>query len=268
METLGLRLLAGRSFSADQTSDEDLAYLLNETGARRLGWTPEEAVGMPFKTEDAAPEGRVVGVVEDFHLESLHEEIDPVVLQLRDAESWSGSRYLIARLAPAAIPDAMAHLEQEMRRLVPDEPFEYEFLDAVFDQMYRTEQRLSQIFTSFAVLAILIACLGLFGLASFTAEQRTKEIGIRKVLGASVPGIITLLSKDFVKLVTIAFIIAAPLAYFAMQKWLEDFAYRIEISWPIFLMAGLAALGIALMTVSGQALRAALTDPVKALRYE
>jgi putative ABC transport system permease protein len=162
----------------------------------------------------------------------------------------------------------MAHLERVMKKFAPGEPFEYAFLDDTFDAMYRTEERLSQIFTSFAGLAIFIACLGLFGLAAFAAEIRTKEIGIRKVLGASVPNIVALLSREFVLLVAVAFVVAAPVAYLAMDRWLADFAYRIAMPPTLFAAAGLLALSIALATVSYQALKAALADPVKALRYE
>ena len=153
-------------------------------------------------------------------------------------------------------------------RLVPGQLFRYSFVGDDFDLLYRNEDKLRDVFGYFAAIAIFIACLGLFGLAAFTAGQRTKEIGVRKALGATVPGIVLLLSKEFTKLVALAFVVAAPPAYFFMNRWLQDFAYRIEISWPIFLMAGLAALGVALLTVSYQAVRAALADPVKSLRYE
>jgi putative ABC transport system permease protein len=175
---------------------------------------------------------------------------------------------LVARLAPERIRPAMQHLEGLVARYAPGEPFEYEFLDDAFDAMYRTEQRLGQVFTSFAVLAIFVACLGLFGLAAYTAEVRTKEIGIRKVMGASVTSIVRLLSKDFVVLVALAFVVAAPVAYYAMNRWLADFAYRIDIRAGEFVVVGLVALAVALATVGYQAVRAALADPVKALRYE
>ncbi len=155
-----------------------------------------------------------------------------------------------------------------MQTFSPDYPFDYYFLDEAFDQLYVAEQKMGQILGVFTVLALGIACLGLFGLGAYAAEQRTREIGVRKVLGASVGGIVLLLSKDFTRLVLIAFVVAVPVAYFAMSRWLEDFAYRIDLSWPIFLMAGSLALAIALATVSYQAIRAALADPVKALRYE
>jgi putative ABC transport system permease protein len=266
VQTLGLHLVAGRNFSADQPSDIERAYVINETAARRLGWTPEEAIGQPFKSASAGPEGEVIGVVQDFHIGSLRDPIGPVVIQLH--ESWHGAGHLIARLTPTAIPETMDHLKALIERVAPDEPFTYQFLDDLFDEMYRTEQRLGKIFTTVAILAIFIACLGLFGLASYAAETRTKEIGIRKVLGASVSAIVALLSKDFIKLVAIAFVLAVPLAYVAMHRWLEDFAYHIAISWWVFALAGLAGLVVALLTVSYQSIKAALADPVKSLRYE
>ena len=269
VETLGIALVAGRDFSVDQPSDETRAYLLNKTAVKQLGWTPEQAVGKPFKLgSNEAPEGEVIGVVEDFHIASLHREIGPVVLQLREDPTWSTSGLLIARLAPDGLREAMAHLARQLEHYAPEAPFEYEFLQDTFDAMYRTEHRLSQVFTSFALLAIFISCLGLFGLTAYTAETRTKEIGIRKVFGATLLNIITLLTKSFLKLILIAFIVAAPLAYVVMHRWLEDFAYRVEISWWIFLLAGLLALAIAWLTVSYQSIKAALANPTKSLRYE
>lgn len=270
VETLGLSVLAGRSFSEDFSADLTRAYVLNEAAARELGWSSEEAVGKSFKLSGSqeTPEGEVIGVVEDFHIASLHQEIEPIVLQLREDDSWSTSYVLIVKLAPDGIRGAVEHIEQQFARAAPGETFQYEFLDDRFDAMYRTEQRLSRIFTTFAALAILIACLGLFGLAAFTAQRRTKEIGIRKVLGASVAGIMALLSKDFLTLVGIAFVVAAPVAYFGMNRWLEDFAYRIEIGPGVFLLVGALAFIIAVATVSYQSMKAALADPAKSLRYE
>ncbi len=166
------------------------------------------------------------------------------------------------------LPGTLAHLEATWTTFIPERPFEYYFLDASFDQLYRAEQRAATLFSVFTGLSLVIACLGLFGLAAFTAEQRTKEIGVRKVLGASLTDIVVLLSKGFATLVAVAFVVAVPLAYFAMDRWLQNFAYRIEISWPIFLIAGLSVLLVALLTVSYQAVKAALTDPVESLRYE
>ncbi len=269
LETLEIDLVAGRTFSRTRPADEQRAYLINETAARQLGWTPEEAVGKPFKpnADEESSFGAVIGVVEDFHTESLHEAIQPVVLSLH-AFPWLGApNRLAARLAPDAIQAGLRHIE-EVRARFTDEPFEYTLLDEEFAAMYREERRLGQVFGGFAAIAILLACLGLFGLAAYAAERRTKEIGIRKVLGAPISSIVALLSKDFLKLVLIAFVIAAPVAYFAMQKWLQEFAYHIELGVGVFMFAGGLAVAIALATVSYQAIRAALADPVNALRSE
>ncbi len=266
VETLRLELVAGRDFSRERPSDEERAYLLNETAAEALGWTPEEAIGKSFSSRGDTP-GEVVGVVKDFHTKSLHEQIEPVVIQLHEVRGMSAPSVLAARLAPDAIQAGLRHIEAVRARFT-NEPFEYTFLDDEFAEMYRTERRLGQVFGGFAGIAILLACLGLFGLAAFAAERRTKEIGIRKVLGASATSIVGLLSKDFLKLVLVAFVIAAPVAYWAMSTWLEDFAYRIELGPGVFLAAGAAALVIALLAVSSQAIRAALANPVNALRSE
>jgi putative ABC transport system permease protein len=258
--TLGIELAEGRGFSDRFSGDAEGAILINETAARELGW--EDPLGKTIQFR--AKPRQVVGVVRDFHLEDMRTEIAPVMLQL----SPEASRYYVVKFNTDNLSALLANLDQTWQRFVPDQPFDYSFLDDDFAAMYRNEQRLGQLFTVFATLTILIACLGLFGLAAFTTEQRTKEIGIRKVLGASVTNLVGLLSKDFLLLITLACCIAAPLAYFAMQTWLDDFAYRVDISWGIFLMAGLTALGIALLTVSYQAIKAAIADPVQSLRYE
>jgi len=208
----------------------------------------------------------VIGVVKDFHYESLHSEIAPVVIHPLDV--WGDARVLAVRIRPEQVSETLADLQAEWETFVPGETFAYSFLDQDFDNLYRAEQRTGLTFGVFSILAMAVACLGLFGLAAFMTEQRTKEIGVRKVLGASAGGIVALLSRDFVKLVGIAFVLAAPVAYLTMDRWLQAFAYRIEISWRIFLIAGLAACGVALLTVSYQSVRAALADPVKSLRYE
>ena len=213
---------------------------------------------------DDEPDLHVIGVVKDFHFSSLQTEIRPMALQM----SSDGYRYLTVRISPQEISSTLAFLEQQWSTLAPAYPFEYTFVDEAFARNYTATQRLSETIRAFTLLAILVACLGLFGLVSFTTEQRTKEIGVRKVLGASVTGIWILLSKDFLKLVAVAFVVAAPLAYVAMNRWLEEFAYRVDVSWPIFVMAGVAALLVALLTVSYQSIKAALGNPVDSLRYE
>ena len=264
LPTLGLEVIEGRSLSERLASDTVGAFLINETAARQFGWTEPlgKALLNPFNRQ---PMGRVIGVVRDFHVASLHEEIKPLVYVTGARRNY---RHLIVRFNPGQVEETMAFLEQQWSTFAPGRAFTYFFLDEQYDALYRFEQRLSQLIGLFALLAVLVACLGLFGLAAFTATQRTKEIGIRKALGATVGGIVVLLSKDFIKLVLWAVVLAAPVAYLAAQHWLEGFAYRVEISWGIFLMVGSLALALALVTVGYQAVRAALTDPVKALRYE
>jgi len=267
VETLGLTLVAGRDFAPEFTADS-ASVLLNEAAVKALGW--EDPVG---KRLEAPPVDApyplvytVIGVVKDFHYESLHSEIAPVVIHPLDV--WGDARVLAVRIRPEQVSETLADLQAEWETFVPGETFAYSFLDQDFDNLYRAEQRTGLTFGVFSILAMAVACLGLFGLAAFMTEQRTKEIGVRKVLGASAGGIVALLSRDFVKLVGIAFVLAAPVAYLTMDRWLQAFAYRIEISWRIFLIAGLAACGVALLTVSYQSVRAALADPVKSLRYE
>lgn len=261
LDVFGIELAAGRGFSREPATDTLGAALINETAARALGWTPQEAVGQHFTHNNG--ERTIVGVVKDFHTQSMHLPIAPMAIRLESA--WMG--YISAKVRPEALPETIAFLEQSVKQFSPY-PFEYQFLDAHFDQLYKAELRMGETFGFFTILALLIASLGLFGLAAFAAEQRTKEIGIRKVLGADVRGLVALLSMDFLKLVGIAFVVGAPVAYFAMQRWLEDFAYRIELGPGVFMLAGGAALVIALLAVSYQSVRAALADPVRSLRYE
>ncbi len=266
LETLDLDLVDGRFFSRDFTTDST-AVILNEAAVKEFGFTLEETVGKrlvsPGFGEDEEQLIPVIGVVKDFHYQSLRDEIRPLGMFI-----GRNLTYLAVRVQPDDLGGTLAAFESQWQSFAPEQPFTYSFLDNDVDALYRADQRTGNYFIVFAIIAIFIACLGLFGLAAFTAEQRTKEIGVRKVLGASVLSIIVLLSKEFTKLVAIAFVVAAPLAFFAMDRWLQDFAFRVDISWPIFLMAGLAALGIAWLTVSYQSIRAALTNPVEALRYE
>ena len=264
LDTYEINLKQGRAFSMDFATDSS-SVLLNETAARMLGI---DAPGGQMVNIPATPfEGRVVGIVEDFHFRSLHEAIGPLVLGY-----WSNPvrviDYFTARIDGGDLPATLDALRAVGERFDPSHPFEFNFLDQRLNDFYETEARVGKLFGIAAFLAVVIACLGLFGLASFTAEQRTKEIGVRKVLGASVGGIVVLLSKDFLKLVALAFVVAAPVAYVAMDRWLNDFAYRIDLTAGIFLMTGLAALGIAIITVSYQSIRAALANPVESLRYE
>jgi putative ABC transport system permease protein len=265
IDLLHIELLAGRNFSENLSSDVQNAYILNKNGVKQMGWTPEQAIGKSFKFPQ---KGKIVGVVENFHITSLHEALKPVVLMLHESSYFSTNGFLLARLKSGQISNSVQSIEREMQKYAPHYSFDYEFLDQKFDAMYRTDQRLGEVIGAFTIIAILIACLGLYGLAMFSAERRTKEIGIRKVLGATVTNIVGLLSKDFLKLVALGFIIAVPIAWYAMNRWLQDFAYKIEIGPGIFLLAGGLALLIALATISWQSIRAALANPVDSLRSE
>ena len=247
--------------------------MLNEAAVRLLNMTPENAVGTPIEWRNGVQDnpntqvinGAIIGVFKNMQFEPMYREIAPMMFRINPP----GYLTLIAEIGPDNAQATLGFLEQTWHQIVTNRPFQYTFLDANLDEIYESEQDLSAVVRFATLLAIFIACLGLFGLASFTAEQRTKEIGVRKTLGASVASIVLLLSKEFTKLVVVAFVVAAPVAYFAMdQWWLQDFAYRIDISWPIFLLAGLSALLIAWLTVSYQSVKAALTNPVEALRYE
>lgn len=265
VETLGLELAAGRSLSRDNTTDS-LAVLLNESAVRQLGLTDPVGQQLEWRGESTYT---IVGVLKDFHITSLHREIGGVALLGPDPRNTNRPNLLAAaRLQTENLPGTLAAIESTWNQFVPQEPFVYTFMDASFAQLYQAEQRTSRLIALFAGLAILIACFGLFGLAAYMAEQRTKEIGIRKVLGATVSSIVMLLSKDFVKLIVVGIVVAVPSAYLVMGRWLESFAYRIDISWQIFLIAGGAALLVAGLTVSFQAIKAAVADPVKSLRYE
>ncbi len=259
--TYEMKLLAGRNFSRQFATDDTTAFILNEAAVKGIGWkNPEQAIDQPFGYGDR--KGKIIGVLKDFHFESLHEKIVPMVLLM------SNNRYgnLSVSLAGNDIPAALSHVEKTWKKFLPNRPFGYEFLDQRFGDLYQAEETRGTLFTIFASISIFIACLGLFGLASFTITRRSKEISVRKVLGASVTGIVGLLSKEFVRLVLIAFLLAIPLSWYFMDKWLQDFAYRTSIGVDIFIIAGFVALFIALATVSYQAIKAALANPVNALR--
>lgn len=261
IETLGLQIVSGRNFSEDMPTDFEDAYILNETAVRELGW--ENPIDHPFRAWDREM-GSVIGVVEDFHFKSLHQQIEPVVINIKPG--WLS--YVVIRLAPGQFDESVSRLRAQWEMLAPGFPFDYRFLDQDFERLYRSEQNLGRLFTFFATIAILVACLGLFGLAAYSAEQRTKEIGVRKVLGASVQSIVIMLSREFTLLVLIGFAVAAPVAYLLMNRWLDAFAYRAEWSVATFVSAVLAALMIAWLTVSYQSIKAAVANPVKALKYE
>jgi putative ABC transport system permease protein len=261
----GLELIAGSGFegiSTNTAKDEPRPVIANETAVKAVGFdTPAEALQQLLTMGGSS--FRIVGVFKDFHWSSAHSQREAALFTPTPA-----GNLLSIKVGTANLPQTIAAVERVYKTLFPGNPFSYSFVDEKFDEQYRNDQRFAALFSVFAVLAIIIACLGLFGLASFSARQRTKEIGIRKVLGATVANVIALLSKEFVKLVLAANLLAWPLAYFAMYKWLQDFAYRINIGWWVFALAGGTALLIALLTVGTQAVKAALANPVEALRYE
>jgi putative ABC transport system permease protein len=259
-----MKFLAGRPFSRDYGSDTTQAMVVNEAAMKLFGYRrPQDMIGRNF--DQWGRKGQIIGVVKDFHFHGLQEEIKPLSIRIEP-----GGCSLVTAVVPSgsSLPGTIASIEKEWKRLLPNRPFSYYFLDEFFDRQYRAEQRFGNLFLDFAVLAILISCLGLLGLASYSTVQRTKEIGIRKVLGASVGGIVGLLSREFVLLVGVSFVVAAPIAWFLMHRWLNGFAYKIGLGWWIFAVAGLSALMIALVTVSYQAIRAAIANPIKSLRTE
>ncbi|GAB2789974.1 ABC transporter permease [Rhabdobacter roseus] len=260
--TLNLRLLAGRDFVADSKADEAETFLINEAAVNAFGWeNPPAAIGK--KLSVSGINGKVVGVVRNYHQHSLHDNIRPLVLNAMPRARVVAFRY--EGNNPTA---AINHLKASWEKLFPGYVLDFNFLDAAFKQQYLAEQKLIDIFSLAAGMAILISCLGLLGLSVFSTIQRQKEIGVRKVLGASVASIVALLSKDFLKLVLIAILIASPIAWYAMKEWLADFAYKVDINWWVFALAGGLAVGIALLTVSFQSVKAALMNPVKSLRSE
>jgi len=264
VQTFGLKIIAGRDFSPQFPSDTLQSVLLNHTAAAKLGWTPEQAVGKWIKnTFRDSLRRHVVGVVEDFNFLSLKQNMAPLVIS-----PAPDRRVIVIKLQAGNVQAGIAAAKDEYMKQAGAYPFEYRFLDQQFNDLYQTDLRQQTILTVFAGLAIFVACLGLFGLASFAATKRFKEIGVRKVLGSSVQGIVVLLSRDLLKPVLIATIIALPLGYYAMDKWLQGFAYKTTLSWWIFALAALLTFSIALITVSIKAVNAALANPVKSLRAE
>ncbi len=263
IDTYKMEMAAGRNFSRDFPTDAQSAFILNEAAVRKLGWTAERAVGRPFTYGDDR-KGLIVGVVKDFHFESLHQEIAPLVFYINPQRY----RLISVRIRPGRIPETLDFLRKKWAEWRPNYPFEYFFVDERFSTLYESERKLGQIFRGFSFLAVFVACLGLYGLASFSAEKRTREIGIRKVLGASVPGLALRMSQDFTKWVLAANVLAWPLSYYVMRHWLQGFAYRVSPGLGPFLLAGLIAFLIALATVSFLAVKAAIRSPAEALRVE
>ena len=264
VKTLGLKIIAGRDFSPQYATDTTDAVLINRTAATKLGFTPEQAIGKWIKnTVRDNTKRKVIGVVEDFNFLSLKENMDALVIS-----PVEDRRVALIKLKPGNIQSGIATIKDEYSKIAPIYPFEYTFLDQKFDELYKNDIRQQTILSIFSGLAIFIACLGLFGLASFTAAKRVKEIGVRKVLGSTTQNIVLLLSKDLLKPVLIATCIAIPVSYYAMNNWLQNFAYRTSLSWWIFALAALITFAIAVITVGVKAVKAAIANPVKSLRTE
>jgi putative ABC transport system permease protein len=270
LQTLGVKVVAGRLFSKEFAADTLTSFVINEEAVKEFGFaSPQDAVGKWLAADWDGEQNRftIVGVVRNFHFKDLHESIEPFAFRFyNDADA--GFNYLIAHSNGVNIKQTLSVLENTWKQLNPNEPFEYSFLDQDFQKNYESESKQASLINYFTIIAIIISCLGLFGLATFTTEQRRKEIGIRKVLGASVSGLVTLLSKDFLRLVIIAVIIASPLAWYAMHKWLQNFAYQTSITWQVFALTALIAVVIAFVTISFQAIKAAIVNPVRSIRTE
>ena len=263
--TLKMNVLQGRNFSKE--FNDSASVILNETAAKMIGW--KDPVGKFLSYPGNDQRFQVIAVVKDFNIASLHQTVEPFALFNTSSHTYNlNSSFISVRLQPGEISDHLKQIENKWKYFAPNTPFDYSFLDNEFEALYRSEQRMGTVFGVFTSLSIFVACLGLFGLTIFTAERRKKEIGVRKVLGASVKNVVAMLSKDFLKLVVLSAFIAFPVAWFGMNKWLEDFAYRISIGWSVFIVAVCAALIIALFTISFQSVKAALANPVKSLRSE
>lgn len=269
LTTLDIEIIKGRNFSNEFQTDRSEAIIINETVAKQLGW--KDPIGKSLYISGRGSDGKpadfqkiVIGVVKDFHTASLHNKIDPLVI----FNNQYGARVISLKLTAGRISETVTALRNKWESMFPDRPFNYSFLDETFDNQYRSEERMNKIFTSFSFIAIMISCLGLFGLASYMTEKRTKEVGIRKVLGATVPGILFLLSKEFTIWVLVANIISWPAAYYLMNNWLQTFAYHVDLTVWIFLFSGLIALLIAWLTVSYQSIKIARTNPANSIRYE
>jgi putative ABC transport system permease protein len=267
--TTGMQIIAGTDLTEQDIKNASLdtlptfQFILNESAVKQLGWkSPQEAIGKKMFLDNSRP-GYVKAVVKDYHFQSLHDPIKSMVLF---PEGWGVK--LLVKLRGNNLASSISFLEKKWKELAPTRPFEYRFMDEDYNKLYNAELRLGKVMNVFSSIAIILACLGLFGLSSYTAQQRFKEIGIRKVLGASVGSIVIALSKDFIKLSLIAILIAVPIAWLAMTKWLQDFTYRADMSWNIYFFAGAITILLAVATVSFHAIKAAMMNPVKSLRTE
>ena len=263
LDVMDIEILAGRNFSPDRTTDSTRGFLLNETAVRYLGWgVPGDAIGRRFERVSFTQRvGRVIGVVKDFHLRTIHEEIEPIAIM-----TSSYHIYLLIRLEPDGISETISRIGEIWRNVDASFPLEYTFLNEDFDRLYQDDRRLGEVFAIFAVLGVFVACLGLLGLASFSIQKRTREIGIRKVLGSSVATIVVLLSKEFMKYVLLGNLIAWPLAYFVLTRWLQNYAYATDLNFAWFVVGGVVALVIAWLTIGTHAVAASRRNPVNALR--
>jgi putative ABC transport system permease protein len=268
IETVGLKIIAGRGYKKEIKTDDSLGIVINESMVKYLGWgTPQNALGKKFSS--ATGNERVIGVINDFNFEELNQPVGPFFLDMSPMKQriiWV--KYLLVRITGQDKAETIKFIEKQWGQFIKEFPFDYFFLSDALKKQYKPQDNLGKLVAYFSILAIFIACLGLFALSAFTSEQRTKEIGIRKVLGASISTISLLLSKDFLKLVLISNLIAWPVAFYLMNSWLNNFAFRINISFDVFIISSFVALLIALMTVAFQAVKAALNNPVRALKYE
>jgi putative ABC transport system permease protein len=265
IKTFGMEILWGRDFSRDYSTDVNDAVIINETFARQLGLDSDVIGKQIIDVSNREFRPTVIGVIKDFHHKNLKLNINPIILSIQQQQQFA---FVVARITPHNVSSTLKHIETIWKEQFPDRDFNHYFVDDNFRQRYPEEDKLQNIYFIFGFLAIFVACLGLYGLASFATEQRAKEIGIRKVLGATSPNITFNLSKDFLKLVLLANIIAWPLGFFVMNHWLDNFAYRIGIEWWVFVVSGLLAQFIAIITVSHQALKSALSNPADTLKYE
>ena len=281
---MGMKIAAGESFDFENIdsgpgrilfleemqkliSSKEYSYILNESAVKKLGWkTPDEAIGkkIQWRNNMFTNSGKIIGVVKDYNYASLRLEIRPLILI---SEPIWNSNYLV-KVSSSNLKNSLATVNEVWNNIYPNSPIEYDFLDDLFANLYRSEERQGRLYSVFSVLAIFIAYLGLFGLVSYTIEQRKKEVGIRKVMGASVPGIVFLLGKEFTKLILIAIFFAVPIGYYFVSRWLENFVYRIDITWEVFVLAGLMSVIIAMATVSYQTIKAAFLNPVDSIKYE